>query len=61
MSNVAMLWRNQRLLKNRTKYRCAVMPRRVCQLTLTRITHQVSRAFDLKLVRITYLISRPFN
>ena len=26
---------------------CAVILRRICQLTLTRITHQVSRAFDL--------------
>ena len=28
---------------------CAVILRRICQLSLTRITHQVSRAFDLKL------------
>jgi len=28
---------------------CAVILRRICQLTLTRITHQVSRAFDLNL------------
>ena len=27
---------------------CAVILRRICQLSLTRITHQVSRAFDLK-------------
>ena len=26
---------------------CAVILRRICQLTLTRITHQVSRTFDL--------------
>ena len=26
---------------------CAVILRRICQLALTRITHQVSRAFDL--------------
>ena len=26
---------------------CAVILRRICQLSLTRITHQVSRAFDL--------------
>ena len=26
---------------------CAVILRRICQLLLTRITHQVSRAFDL--------------
>ena len=37
---------NQRLLRNRTKYRCAVMLRRVCQLTLTRITCLISRPFD---------------
>ena len=29
---------------------CAVILRRICQLSLTRITHQVSRAFDLNLV-----------
>ena len=28
---------------------CAVILRRICQLSLTRITHQVSRAFDLNL------------
>ena len=27
---------------------CAVILKRICQLTLTRITRQVSRAFDLK-------------
>ena len=27
---------------------CAVILRRICQLSLTRITHQVSREFDLK-------------
>ena len=27
---------------------CAVILKRRCQLVLTRITHQVSRAFDLK-------------
>ena len=27
---------------------CVVILRRICQLSLTRITHQVSRAFDLK-------------
>ena len=27
--------------------RCAVILRRICQLSLTRITNQVSRAFDL--------------
>ena len=26
---------------------CAVILKRICQLLLTRITHQVSRAFDL--------------
>ena len=26
---------------------CAVILRRICQLSLTRITHQVSHAFDL--------------
>ena len=26
---------------------CAVILKRICQLSLTRITHQVSRAFDL--------------
>ena len=26
---------------------CAVILRRICQLSLTRIAHQVSRAFDL--------------
>ena len=29
---------------------CAVILRRICQLTLTRITHQVSRAFDLNCI-----------
>ena len=29
---------------------CAVILRRICQLSLTRITHQVSHAFDLNLV-----------
>ena len=29
---------------------CAVILRRICQLLLTRITHQVSRAFDLNLL-----------
>ena len=29
---------------------CAVILRRICQLSLTRITHQVSRAFDLKYI-----------
>ena len=28
---------------------CAVILRRICQLSLTRITHQVSRAFDLNI------------
>ena len=28
---------------------CAVILRRICQLSLTRITHQVSRAFNLNL------------
>ena len=28
---------------------CAVILKRICQLSLTRITHQVSRAFDLNL------------
>ena len=32
-----------------TKCRCAVILKRRCQLALTRITHQVSRAFDLNL------------
>ena len=27
---------------------CAVILKRICQLSLTRIMHQVSRAFDLK-------------
>ena len=30
---------------------CAVILRRICQLSLTRITHQVSRAFDLNYYR----------
>ena len=34
---------------------CAVILRRICQLSLTRITHQVSRAFDLKKWRTTNL------
>ena len=29
---------------------CAVILKRICQLSLTRITHQVSRAFDLNMV-----------
>ena len=29
---------------------CAVILRRICQLSLTRITHQVSRAFDLNTI-----------
>ena len=29
---------------------CAVILKRRCQLALTRITHQVSRAFDLNLI-----------
>ena len=29
---------------------CAVILRRICQLSLTRITHQVSRAFDLNCI-----------
>ena len=29
---------------------CAVILRRICQLSLTRITHQVSRAFDLNVL-----------
>ena len=33
---------------------CAVILRRICQLTLTRITHQVSRAFDLKFLAKLY-------
>ncbi len=33
--------------RNQTDCRVAVILRRTCQLTLTRITHQVSRAFDL--------------
>ena len=28
---------------------CAVILRRICQLSLTRITHQVSPAFDLNM------------
>ena len=32
---------------------CAVILRRICQLSLTRITHQVSRAFDLNSVEKT--------
>ena len=30
---------------------CAVILRRICQLSLTRITHQVSCAFDLNLLQ----------
>ncbi len=40
---------------------CAVILRRICQLSLTRITHQVSRAFDLNYIEPqwhgSYLIS----
>ena len=40
---------------------CAVILRRICQLSLTRITHQVSRVFDLKYIEPqwhgSYLIS----
>ena len=32
---------------------CAVILRRICQLSLTRITHQVSRAFDLNALALT--------
>ena len=46
---------------------CAVILRRICQLSLTRITHQVSRAFDLNLlirrfpmIQINYRDTRPF-
>ena len=45
----------------------AVILRRICQLSLTRITHQVSRAFDLNLlirrfpiIQINYRDTRPF-
>ena len=33
---------------------CAVILRRICQLSLTRITHQVSRAFDLNIRKYCY-------
>ena len=33
---------------------CAVILKRICQLSLTRITHQVSRAFDLNERRFSY-------
>ena len=46
---------------------CAVILRRICQLSLTRITHQVSHAFDLNLlirrfpmIQINYRDTRPF-
>ena len=35
---------------------CAVILRRICQLSLTRITHQVSRAFDLNLISYNALM-----
>ena len=35
---------------------CAVILRRICQLTLTRITHQVSRAFDLNSEKIRQML-----
>ena len=31
---------------------CAVILRRICQLSLTRITHQVSRVFDLNIEKM---------
>ena len=33
---------------------CAVILRRICQLSLTRITHQVSRAFGLNIRKYCY-------
>ena len=42
---------------------CAVILRRICQLSLTRITHQVSRAFDLNylhLISISFLYTQIF-
>ena len=33
---------------------CAVILRRICQFSLTRITHQVSHAFDLKQSKTIY-------
>jgi hypothetical protein len=35
-----------------------VILRRICQLSLTRITHQVSRAFDLN--TIDFLLEKMF-
>ena len=40
---------------------CAVILRRICQLSLTRITHQVSRAFDLNFLSAGYLPKYAFN
>ena len=37
---------------------CAVILRRICQLSLTIITHQVSRAFDLNLLSLRFFIFR---
>ena len=39
---------------------CAVILKRICQLSLTRITHQVSRAFDLNLMMI-FVIGKNRN
>ena len=39
---------------------CAVILRRICQLTLTRITHQVSRAFDLNFANIIRIFLENF-
>ena len=39
---------------------CAVIQRRICQLTLTRITHQVSRAFDLNFANIIRIFLENF-
>ena len=40
---------------------CAVILKRRCQLALTRITHQVSRAFDLNMIRFEYYSSSSFG
>ena len=37
---------------------CAVILRRICQLTLTRITHQVSHAFALNVSLISLFSSK---
>ena len=40
---------------------CAVILKRRCQLALTRITHQVSRAFDLNFCILPEIIERFWN